>query len=237
MFCEGQLLPISENETLFQLIGTTYGGDGESTFALPDLRGPAPDPPGQRLHPRRDRRGGGDHADDPADPGPHPPAARRAPRRGSQNSPQATSCAELADDRPVPRDVADRGRRRRTRSGRSAAASRTRTSSPTSASTSSSRSSGSSRAPPRRRHGRSLRRRDPHLPVQLRAQGLGVVRRAAPAALAEHRALLAARHHVRRQRQVELRAARPAGPRADAPRPGPGPEPPRPRRDRRQPRR
>lgn len=42
MFCEGQLLPISENETLFQLIGTTYGGDGESTFALPDLRGRIP---------------------------------------------------------------------------------------------------------------------------------------------------------------------------------------------------
>ena len=42
MFCEGQLLPISENETLFQLIGTTYGGDGEETFALPDLRGRIP---------------------------------------------------------------------------------------------------------------------------------------------------------------------------------------------------
>lgn len=42
MFCEGQLLPISENETLFQLIGTTYGGDGESTFSLPDLRGRVP---------------------------------------------------------------------------------------------------------------------------------------------------------------------------------------------------
>lgn len=42
MFCEGQLLPISENETLFQLIGTTYGGDGQSTFALPDLRGRIP---------------------------------------------------------------------------------------------------------------------------------------------------------------------------------------------------
>jgi microcystin-dependent protein len=42
MFCEGQLLPISENETLFQLIGTTYGGDGESTFQLPDLRGRIP---------------------------------------------------------------------------------------------------------------------------------------------------------------------------------------------------
>lgn len=42
MFCDGQLLPISENETLFQLIGTTYGGDGQETFALPDLRGRIP---------------------------------------------------------------------------------------------------------------------------------------------------------------------------------------------------
>jgi microcystin-dependent protein len=42
MFCDGSLLPISENETLFNLIGTTYGGDGQSTFALPDLRGRIP---------------------------------------------------------------------------------------------------------------------------------------------------------------------------------------------------
>ncbi len=42
MFCEGQLLAISENETLFNLIGTTYGGDGQETFALPDLRGRLP---------------------------------------------------------------------------------------------------------------------------------------------------------------------------------------------------
>jgi microcystin-dependent protein len=41
-FCDGQLLPISENETLFQLIGTTYGGDGESTFALPNLQSRVP---------------------------------------------------------------------------------------------------------------------------------------------------------------------------------------------------
>lgn len=41
-FCDGSLLAISENETLFQLIGTTYGGDGESTFAVPDLRGRLP---------------------------------------------------------------------------------------------------------------------------------------------------------------------------------------------------
>lgn len=42
MLCDGQLLPISENETLFQLIGTTYGGDGESTFALPNLQSRVP---------------------------------------------------------------------------------------------------------------------------------------------------------------------------------------------------
>src|SRR5512132_691632 len=42
LLCNGQLLPISENETLFQLLGTTYGGDGQSTFALPDLRGRIP---------------------------------------------------------------------------------------------------------------------------------------------------------------------------------------------------
>ena len=41
-FCSGQLMSISENETLFQLIGTTYGGDGQSTFAMPDMRGRIP---------------------------------------------------------------------------------------------------------------------------------------------------------------------------------------------------
>ena len=41
-FCDGQLLPISDNDTLYSLLGTTYGGDGVSTFALPDLRGRLP---------------------------------------------------------------------------------------------------------------------------------------------------------------------------------------------------
>ncbi|RAK63264.1 phage tail protein [Hymenobacter edaphi] len=41
-FCDGSLLPISENDALYALIGTTYGGDGQDTFALPDLRGRAP---------------------------------------------------------------------------------------------------------------------------------------------------------------------------------------------------
>jgi microcystin-dependent protein len=42
LFCQGQQLPIAENETLFQLIGTTYGGDGESTFNLPNLASRVP---------------------------------------------------------------------------------------------------------------------------------------------------------------------------------------------------
>ncbi len=41
-FCQGQLMPISENDTLFNLIGTTYGGDGQNTFALPDLQSRVP---------------------------------------------------------------------------------------------------------------------------------------------------------------------------------------------------
>jgi microcystin-dependent protein len=46
-FCNGQLLPISQNTALFSLCGTTYGGDGKSTFALPDLEDRAPMHPGQ----------------------------------------------------------------------------------------------------------------------------------------------------------------------------------------------
>jgi microcystin-dependent protein len=46
-FCHGQLLPISENDTLFNLIGTTYGGDGQSTFAVPNLMGRVPIHQGQ----------------------------------------------------------------------------------------------------------------------------------------------------------------------------------------------
>ena len=46
-FCNGQLLPILQNTALFSLLGTTYGGDGRSTFALPNLQGCAPMHPGQ----------------------------------------------------------------------------------------------------------------------------------------------------------------------------------------------
>lgn len=46
-FCEGQLLPISQNSALFSILGTTYGGDGRTTFALPDLRGRVAIQPGR----------------------------------------------------------------------------------------------------------------------------------------------------------------------------------------------
>ncbi|MGZ5435474.1 MAG: phage tail protein [Pyrinomonadaceae bacterium] len=46
-FCQGQLMPISENDALFTLIGTTYGGDGQQTFGIPDLQGRAPVHAGQ----------------------------------------------------------------------------------------------------------------------------------------------------------------------------------------------
>jgi len=53
-FCDGQLLPISQNTALFSLLGTTYGGDGKSNFALPDMQGNAPmhkgQGPGLSLH-------------------------------------------------------------------------------------------------------------------------------------------------------------------------------------------
>jgi microcystin-dependent protein len=46
-FCQGQILPISQNTALFSLLGTTYGGNGQTTFALPDLRGRVPNGTGQ----------------------------------------------------------------------------------------------------------------------------------------------------------------------------------------------
>src|SRR5213083_56451 len=46
-WCDGQLLPLSQNTALFSLLGTTYGGDGKSNFALPNMQGNAPMHPGQ----------------------------------------------------------------------------------------------------------------------------------------------------------------------------------------------
>ena len=189
MFCEGQLLPISENETLFQLIGTTYGGDGESTFALPDLRGRLPIHQGNGVHPRRDRRRGGDHADDQPDPSAHAPAhspptrsAPDQPRRSRSRRQTVGGLRLYVEDSPTDHHDTAVGQP----GGRQPAAHQLP-------------------AVPLRRlhhlavrhlpvpdlgatdHGRSIRRGDPHLPVQLRAQGLGVVQRSAAAAIARTR--------------------------------------------------
>ena len=53
-FCDGQILPINQNQSLYSLLGTTYGGDGRTSFALPDLRGRTP------IHVGRSN-GGADH--------------------------------------------------------------------------------------------------------------------------------------------------------------------------------
>ncbi len=60
-FCDGQLLPIAQNTALFSLVGTIYGGDGETTFALPDLRGRVAMHPGNGpgLTPRSEGQKGG----------------------------------------------------------------------------------------------------------------------------------------------------------------------------------
>ena len=62
--CNGQLLPINQNQALFSLLGTTFGGDGRINFALPDLRGRTPIHVGSGLHARASGRRAGPHAHD-----------------------------------------------------------------------------------------------------------------------------------------------------------------------------
>ena len=64
-FCDGQILPINQNQSLYSLLGTTYGGDGRTTFALPDLRGRAPihvGSSGAADHPQGQKGGEEEHA-------------------------------------------------------------------------------------------------------------------------------------------------------------------------------
>ena len=153
MFCEGQLLPISENEALFQLIGTTYGGDGESTFALPDLRGRLP------LH-----QGNGFILAETGGAEEITLTVNQIPAHGhpllvtddtaTQGNPGGQVPARFSQANLYPYIEDTRTRTwQRLRSPRSVGASRTRTCSPTSASTSSSRSSASSPHPLRTSHG------------------------------------------------------------------------------------
>lgn len=100
-FCNGQLLPISQNTALFSLIGTTYGGDGRTTTALPNLQGRAPMHPGNGpgLTPRRlGERGGVEtvtlsEAQLPA----HPHTARVTEEDGRDNDPGANEFPAAGD--------------------------------------------------------------------------------------------------------------------------------------------
>lgn len=59
-FCDGQIIPINQNQSLYSLLGTTYGGDGRTSFALPDLRGRTPIHVGNS-HPQGERGGAETH--------------------------------------------------------------------------------------------------------------------------------------------------------------------------------
>lgn len=94
-FCDGQLLPISQNTALFSLIGTTYGGDGRTTTALPNLQGRAPMHPGRGpgLTSRRlGQRGGAETSTLAETQMPnHSHALRGTVSRGSSGQPQGTA--------------------------------------------------------------------------------------------------------------------------------------------------
>ena len=101
----GQLMPISENEALFQLIGTTYGGDGQETFGLPDLQGRVPVHMGQgpgiyaELPDRRNGGRGERHADDAADADAQPRCPGRSrQRRQHQQAPADDMCWPTSSD-------------------------------------------------------------------------------------------------------------------------------------------
>ena len=151
MFCEGQLLPISENETLFQLIGTTYGGDGESTFALPDLRGRIPIHQGNGFI--LAETGGAEEItltvnQIPAHSHPLLATSNCGSRHFAVNN-VVLATAPLATQTPTARTTRQTNLSPPGSQLRWAARSRTPTSSPICASTSSSRCSGSSRPRPR----------------------------------------------------------------------------------------
>ena len=83
-FCNGQLLPINQNQALFSILGTTYGGDGQTNFALPNLQGRMPMHAGATAsHVGQARRRGSAHADDQ-------PRCRRTRTSASASSAPAT---------------------------------------------------------------------------------------------------------------------------------------------------
>ena len=109
--CDGQILPISSNQALFSLLGTTFGGDGRTTFALPDLRGRIPVHDGGQAGPGLTRRALGERggaetvvlsaAELPA----HGHSLRGTTNPGNRNSPSGSALANDAPDETYRDDV------------------------------------------------------------------------------------------------------------------------------------
>src|SRR4051794_3558607 len=98
--CNGQILPIAQNTALFSLLGTTYGGNGTSNFALPDLQGRAPisagQGPGLALYAQGETAGVETVTLLSSEMPMHTHAAMAAPVRGDRNSPAAATWAEAS---------------------------------------------------------------------------------------------------------------------------------------------
>lgn len=86
--CNGQLLPINQNQALFALLGTTYGGDGRTTFALPDMRGRRPLMRGQNAYPLGEKAGSDSHTLTAQEIPAHTHAMKASTALGSQSSPE-----------------------------------------------------------------------------------------------------------------------------------------------------
>ena len=184
-FCNGQLLPINQNQALFSILGTTYGGNGQTTFALPNLQGSVPLHFGNGFVLGQVQGRGQSHPDPGRDGDSHPPGGRLV-RHGEfalavgppLGDPGREPLRDGADRFHGPVDD-DHGRR---------GPGRTTTSSRTWLSISSSRSRAFSRRGTEREepgHG-PLRRRDPDLRRQLRPNRVGVLQRSDHVDLAKH---------------------------------------------------
>ncbi|WP_420004417.1 phage tail protein [Arenibacterium sp. LLYu02] len=98
-FCDGQILPINQNQSLYSLLGTTYGGDGRTTFALPDLRGRTPLHQDAQGHPLGERGGTETVTLTTAEIPQHTHAAAASSAEGNSNSPSnALLASEVAPE-------------------------------------------------------------------------------------------------------------------------------------------
>ncbi len=95
-FCDGQILPINQNQSLYSLLGTTYGGDGRTSFALPDLRGRTPIHVSD-AHQRGSKGGAETVTLTAAEIAAHTHAAKASSAAGNQGQPTAHVLASVAD--------------------------------------------------------------------------------------------------------------------------------------------